>query len=71
VIDSCCSKFGKLRQGSIKVLPDEGRAPAKIIAEVTAHALESKKHYTGKGNVSGSVYTNDEKHWEFLGDVTK
>lgn len=24
-----------------------------------------------KGNMSGAVYINDEKHWEMLGEVTK
>jgi hypothetical protein len=55
----CTSKFSKLRKGAMKKLPIEGTAESKIISIVTAHVQESKKHYTGKGNVSGTVYIND------------
>ena len=29
------------------------------------------KYYTNKGNVSGTVYTNDSQHWNFISEVMR
>jgi sphinganine-1-phosphate aldolase len=29
------------------------------------------KYYTDKGNVSGTVYTNDSQHWNFISEVMR
>ena len=72
VIKDCTEKFGELRKNALAKLPNEGTPESKIVSIVAGHANESReKHYSGKTNCSGSVYINDEKHWDFLGDVTK
>lgn len=63
VIKDCTSKFSALRQGARKTLPTVGEEHTKIIAEVNGYAQDSRKFYTDKGNISGAVYTSDDKHW--------
>jgi len=63
VIKDCTTKFSALRQGARKTLPVVGVEHGTIIAEVNAYAQDSRKFYTGQGNISGAVYTSDDKHW--------
>ena len=44
----------------------------KILNMVKEASVVSKKNFNGKdGNVSGTLYTFDEKHWDFLGEIMK
>jgi hypothetical protein len=42
-----------------------------IMKRMEAYSEESKHHYTNGGKLSGGVYTADEDHWDFVGEVMK
>jgi len=44
----------------------------KILNKVKVWSTASKKYFNGtEGNVTGAVYTNDEKHWNFIADIMR
>ena len=48
--------------------PEKGRPRAEILAEITAMAHEEDSPYH-EGKISGSIYSGDEEHYEFLNEV--
>ena len=65
-------KFSEARKDtSIACLPENGISEKEILDKVELFTSRSKKYYTNGGYTSGSVYTKDEAHWEFLADVMK
>ncbi len=56
------------RYDVIRSFPEKGRARADVIAEVESMSrLEDSPYHEGK--ISGSVYSGDEEHYEFLNEV--
>lgn len=42
-----------------------------ILEDVQSYHKVARKYYTDGGNITGAVYSNDEKHWKFVADVIK
>jgi len=71
-IDSVSKKFKEIRKGkSVKVLPEKSRTSAEIIKQVQNLNKDCRKNWTDGGRASGTVYTADESHWEFIAEVMK
>jgi len=56
---------------SIPHLPEEGQKTEDIVQKIKDKALVSSKCYKDGGNLTGCVYTRDEKHWDFICDVMR
>jgi len=51
-----------------RVFPQQGRPRAEVLAEIEAMAeIEDSPYHEGK--ISGSIYSGDEEHYEFLNEV--
>lgn len=61
-------RIKKLRKDFIYSLPKEALDRNAILARIVSGSKESKKLCSTGG---GGVYTNDEDHWNFVGDVMK
>lgn len=67
VMNDVTTKFLKSRKGtSLVKLPEQGTSQTTIVGRIQNYGEGCKKYYSGKGNISGAVYTNDEKHWDFI-----
>ena len=53
---------------STRGFPEKGRPREEILAEITAMAHEEDSPYH-EGKISGSIYSGDEEHYEFLNEV--
>lgn len=51
-----------------RAFPEKGRPRADILAEIAAMAHEEDSPYH-EGKISGSIYSGDEAHYEFLNEV--
>ncbi|MEY4339723.1 MAG: hypothetical protein RLZ14_1573 [Actinomycetota bacterium] len=51
-----------------RAFPEKGRPRAEILAEITAMAHEEDSPYH-EGKISGSIYSGDEDHYQFLNEV--
>ena len=54
--------------GVLRELPAEGRAPAAILDELRAIAKQENQAWEG-GRCSGSMYSGDHEHYDFLNEV--
>jgi glutamate/tyrosine decarboxylase-like PLP-dependent enzyme len=52
----------------VRSFPEQGRPRAEILAEIAAMAHEEDSPYH-EGKISGSIYSGDEEHYEFLNEV--
>jgi glutamate/tyrosine decarboxylase-like PLP-dependent enzyme len=52
----------------VRAFPAQGRPHAEILAEITQMATEEDSPYH-EGKISGSIYSGDESHYEFLNEV--
>jgi sphinganine-1-phosphate aldolase len=59
------------RPTAVSQLPEEGWKTDKILERVQGKAAVSSKRYRDGGNLTGAVYTKDEKHWDFLCQVMR
>ena len=56
------------RYAVTRSFPEKGRTRAEVIAEIEAMSqIEDSPYHEGK--ISGSVYSGDEEHYEFLNEV--
>ena len=56
------------RYSVTRSFPEKGRARAEVMAEIEAMSqIEDSPYHEGK--ISGSVYSGDEEHYEFLNEV--
>lgn len=42
-----------------------------ILVKVSDLNKDCRKHWTDGGHVTGAVYTSDETHWDFIGEIMK
>lgn len=63
--------FSEKRKDALKYLPDKGAQPDQIVELIKKFAEPSHKFYKDGGNMSGTVYTNDSDHWDFLSEAMK
>ena len=70
--NECIKKYKNLRKDTAIVeLPQDGVSRTYILDRIEKYNEESMKYYTNKGNVSGTVYTNDSQHWNFISEVMR
>jgi sphinganine-1-phosphate aldolase len=52
-------------------MPTKGYKESDILDKIVNYSKGCRKHYTDGGNASGTVYTADEGHWNFLAEIMK
>jgi sphinganine-1-phosphate aldolase len=65
-VDSVKKYGGKRRGVALKALPNEGRKTDDILKMIEDVTKGSYKYFKDGGNVSGTVYNNENSHWDFL-----
>lgn len=72
MVASINHKYSSLRKGkTLLKLPEIGQSETSLIERVAQLNAECRKHYTDGGHASGTVYTTEKGHWEFIADVMK
>lgn len=61
-------QYAKQRKNTHKKLPQKGIPVEQIMAEVKRGEKESQVCWLDN-KTSGSVYTSDVKHWDFINEV--
>jgi len=59
------------RPTSVNRLPEEGWKTDRILERIQSKANVSAKRYSDGGNLTGTVYTKDDAHWDFVCDVIR
>lgn len=62
-------RIKKLRKDQVYEMPEQPMAKDAILKRMVNDMEYSKQYYTKGGNISGGVYTSDEDHWKFIGEV--
>lgn len=57
------------REGKVLSLPEKGRNPWDVFKEVADHASKEHANSWKQGKTSGTVYTADETHIQFMNEI--
>lgn len=63
-------QYGKQRKNANRELPKKGLPQAEV-TKIVAGREEEARHCWTEAKVSGCVYTDDQKHWDFVNDAMK
>lgn len=62
------SKYKKQRTNTIKRIPEKPVPVAEIMKDIKKGAADAR-HCCYDSVISGCVYINDQKHWDFINEV--
>jgi glutamate/tyrosine decarboxylase-like PLP-dependent enzyme len=72
MLSSILAKYSKHRKGNTYLtLPEDGKAESELITRVVEFNKGCRKHWTDGNYSSGTVYTADDGHWDFIAEVMK
>ena len=71
VQDEINGKWKARRKNQVYKLPDKAWKEETILNRMRAGDELQKQYYTNGGKVTGTVYNNNEEHWDFISEVMR